>query len=232
MEPTPYSRRILLQFPTQMARRLSRSRTNDHAQYGVFSAPMGSSCRPHVLGGSGGGPHRHESPRSQPAQFALAFRFPVYCGPGSGALLRRQTGPGDARAHSPDLPPDRSRSRRSFVRCRLSRSPLTPCGFKRGSGAASTGQLGRRHNFAAFIFAVGSTIFFSLFLKSRSIPRLLAGWGLFASLLAMSACLAHLVRPSFSSMNLYAWVPMLLTETSTGLWLLIKSVKVPQPSAN
>jgi hypothetical protein len=47
----------------------------------------------------------------------------------------------------------------------------------------------------------------------------------------MSACLGHLVRPSFSSMAMGAWIPMLLAETSTGLWLLIKSVKAPQPSA-
>ena len=105
-------------------------------------------------------------------------------------------------------------------------------GSSAGAVLLQLASWGDATNFAAFIFAVGSTIFFSLFLKSRSIPRLLAGWGLFASLLAMSACLAHLVRPSVSSMNLYAWVPMLLTETSTGLWLLIKSVKVPQPSAN
>jgi hypothetical protein len=90
---------------------------------------------------------------------------------------------------------------------------------------------GNSTNFAAFIFTVGSTIFFSLFLKARSIPRLLAIWGLFSSLLAMSACLGHLVRPSFSSMAMGAWIPMLLAETSTGLWLLIKSVKAPQPSA-
>lgn len=86
-------------------------------------------------------------------------------------------------------------------------------------------------NFAAFVFTIGSTIFFYLFVKSGYIPRILAWWGLFASLLALSACLAHLLRPAFPSMTMYAWAPMLLAETSTGLWLLLKSVKVKASSS-
>ena len=80
--------------------------------------------------------------------------------------------------------------------------------------------------FAAFVFTIGSTIFFSLFVKSGYISRVLAWWGLFASVVAMAACLMHLLQPSFPAMTMYAWIPMLLAETSTGLWLLIKSVKV------
>lgn len=80
--------------------------------------------------------------------------------------------------------------------------------------------------FAAFVFTIGSTIFFCLFVKSGYIPRVLAWWGLFASVVAMAACLTHLLRPAFPAMTIYAWLPMLLAETSTGLWLLIKSVKV------
>ena len=83
-----------------------------------------------------------------------------------------------------------------------------------------------RTAFAAFVFTIGSTIFFYLFVKSGYIPRVLAWWGLFASVVAMTACLAHLLRPSFPAMTMYAWIPMLLAETTTGLWLLIKSVKV------
>jgi hypothetical protein len=81
-------------------------------------------------------------------------------------------------------------------------------------------------NFAAFVFTIGSTILFYLFLKSEYIPRILAWLGLFASVLAFSACLTHLLRPAFPAMTMYAWLPMLLAETSTGLWLVIKSVKV------
>jgi hypothetical protein len=84
--------------------------------------------------------------------------------------------------------------------------------------------------FAAFVFTTGSTIFFYLFVKSRYIPRVLAWWGLFASVVAMAACLTHLLRPAFPAMPMYAWLPMVLAETSTGLWLLIKSVDVKNTS--
>lgn len=86
-------------------------------------------------------------------------------------------------------------------------------------------------NFAAFVFTIGSTIFFYLFVTSGYIPRILAWWGLFSSVLALSACTAHLFRPAFPSMTMYAWTPMLLAETSTGLWLLLKSVNVRIPRA-
>ncbi len=81
-------------------------------------------------------------------------------------------------------------------------------------------------SFSAFSFTVGSTIFFALFVKSGYIPRILAWWGLFASLVALAACLTHLLRPAFPAMTMYAWIPMLLAETSTGLWLLFQSVNV------
>jgi hypothetical protein len=82
-----------------------------------------------------------------------------------------------------------------------------------------------RTAFAAFVFTIGSTIFFYLFVKSAYISRVLGWLGLFASVLALSACLTHLLRPTFPAMTMYAWVPMLVAETSTGLWLIMKSVK-------
>jgi len=81
-------------------------------------------------------------------------------------------------------------------------------------------------DFSAFAFTIGSTIFFSLFVRSGYIPRGLAWWGLFASVAAMGACLTHLAHPAFPAMTIYPWIPALLAETSTGLWLLVKSVKV------
>ncbi len=86
-------------------------------------------------------------------------------------------------------------------------------------------------SFAAFVFTIGSSIFFYLFARSDYIPRILAWWGLFASLLALAACLTHLLRPAFPAMTMYAWVPLLLAETSTGLWLLIKSVDAAKSEA-
>jgi hypothetical protein len=79
----------------------------------------------------------------------------------------------------------------------------------------------------AFVFTIGSTIFFYLFVKSGYIPQALAWLGLLASVIAMAACLMHFARSSFPAMTMYAWIPMLLAETSTGTWLLVKSVKQP-----
>ena len=78
----------------------------------------------------------------------------------------------------------------------------------------------------AFVFTLGSTLFFALFVRSGYIPRVLAWWGLFASVVALGACSIHLVRPDFPAMTMGAWIPALLAETSTGLWLLIRSVDV------
>lgn len=80
--------------------------------------------------------------------------------------------------------------------------------------------------FDAFVFTIGSTIFFWLFVMSGYIPRVLTWSGLFASVVAFAACLTHLLRPTFPAMTMYAWLPMLISEISTGLWLAIKSVEV------
>ena len=109
----------------------------------------------------------------------------------------------------------------AFVKAALSHSVF-------GTALLDVAQWDDTTAFGAFVFTIGSTIFFSLLAKSGSIPRVLAGWGLFASVvaIAMSACLTHLLRPALPTMTMYAWLPMLLAETSTGLWLLLKSVKV------
>ena len=106
----------------------------------------------------------------------------------------------------------------------------TLVGFDRVATAFSSAAFGkpllqflewnRATNFGAFIFTIGSTLFFLLFVRSRSIPRALAWLGLAASLAAFTACCMHLVRPHFPAMNAVGWGLMLLAEVSTGGWLL------------
>jgi hypothetical protein len=100
---------------------------------------------------------------------------------------------------------------------------LTPLSL--GGNLLDLARWDDRTAFAAFVFTIGSTFFFYLFVKSAYIPRILGWLGLFASVLALSACLTHLLRPAFPAMTMYAWFPMLLAETSTGLWLVVNSVK-------
>lgn len=78
---------------------------------------------------------------------------------------------------------------------------------------------------AAIFFCVGSTIFFYLFLRSGYVPRLLAAWGVFASLLYLIAFIGSLVVPQASGILVgVGSLPILVAEVSTGLWLLIRGI--------
>jgi hypothetical protein len=82
--------------------------------------------------------------------------------------------------------------------------------------------------YIGFVFlGTGSTIFAYLLLKSRYVPRALAGWGMFASPLLAVGALATLLSPWFAdTLSMAAMVPMFFYEVPLGLWFLIKGVKV------
>lgn len=66
-----------------------------------------------------------------------------------------------------------------------------------------------------------------LLLKSRYIPRLLAGWGVFASRLFATHALLLIVFPGAAArLQFVAYVPMGLYEVSLGFWLLLKGAKI------
>jgi uncharacterized membrane protein (GlpM family) len=80
---------------------------------------------------------------------------------------------------------------------------------------------------AAFL-GLGSTVFAYLWLKSRYIPRGLAAWGIFSSLVMVIGILAMMVFPGLGSVIGPAyWAPMFIFEVILGLWLLVKGI---QPS--
>lgn len=81
-------------------------------------------------------------------------------------------------------------------------------------------------NVSAIFFSLGSTLFFYLFLRSRSIPRLLAAWGIFASAVYATAWFVTLILPQFSSIALgLGSGPILIAELATAMWLLIRGIK-------
>jgi Domain of unknown function (DUF4386) len=81
-----------------------------------------------------------------------------------------------------------------------------------------------------FLFlGLGSAVFSYLWWKSRYIPRLLAGWGIFASLVMALMSLAIIVFPTLSKLGLTYMMPMGLYEFGLGLWLLIKGIQAPPP---
>jgi hypothetical protein len=94
----------------------------------------------------------------------------------------------------------------------------------RGAGSAT-------HNIAVLCFSIGSLLFFWLFWRSRTIPRILSGIGLLASVLVMIIGFAGLLAPEWNGILQYGWAPMAVAEGGAGLWLLVKGVKLDQPDA-
>jgi hypothetical protein len=88
---------------------------------------------------------------------------------------------------------------------------------------------GEAFSIGFFFLGLGSAVFSYLWWKSRYIPRLLAGWGIFASLVMALMSLAIIVFPTLSKLGLTYMMPMGLYEFGLGLWLLIKGIQAPPP---
>jgi hypothetical protein len=94
-------------------------------------------------------------------------------------------------------------------------------------GALADLSTGVATQVSAIFFCVGSTIFFYLFLKSKYIPRVLSAWGIFASLVYAVVWFVSLILPQYSATAVaYGSLPILIAELSTGLWLLIRGIKI------
>jgi hypothetical protein len=80
-----------------------------------------------------------------------------------------------------------------------------------------------------FVFlGAGSTLFAYLLYRSRYVPRLISGWGVFASLLLSVGALGTLLSPWFATnLSMITMVPMFFFEVPLGIWLLVRGVKVP-----
>ena len=83
---------------------------------------------------------------------------------------------------------------------------------------------GQAMNAGFVLLGLGSAVFAALFWRSRYIPRLIAGWGLFASLLLSAGSLVVLVFPRAASMAYM--MPMGLYEVGLGIWLLAKGLEL------
>ncbi len=81
-------------------------------------------------------------------------------------------------------------------------------------------------NIAAIFFSMGSILFFYLFLKGNSIPKVLSALGLFGSVLVPIVCFGSLISPQHAKMLQFGWLPVGVAEILVGLWLLFKGVNV------
>jgi hypothetical protein len=80
-----------------------------------------------------------------------------------------------------------------------------------------------------FVFlGLGSALFSYLWFKSRYIPRALAAWGIFSSLVLAIVTLAIMVFPNLAAiLSLSYMVPIAIYEFTLGFWLLIKGIQAP-----
>jgi len=115
-----------------------------------------------------------------------------------------------------------------FVKLRLYTAPQSIGGADTGSSqtlvdlASHAGFV--TYNISAIFFSVGSIIFSYLFFKSRYIPRILAGFDVFASVVVTIMCFASLIYPERAGTLQYGWAPMAIAEVTTGVWLIVFSV--------
>jgi hypothetical protein len=86
-------------------------------------------------------------------------------------------------------------------------------------------------NISMIFLAVGSAIFFYLFYKSRYIPRLLAGWGVFASVVMFVVSVAMFLFPENMRTLQLGWGPLGIAEIGTALWLTMVGIREPRAAA-
>ena len=84
-----------------------------------------------------------------------------------------------------------------------------------------------------FIFlGLGSTVFAYILLRSRYIPRVLAGWGVFASVLLATYNLVIIIVPAVTKLMYVSLGPMGIYEIAIGLWLLTKGARIQESSTS
>lgn len=79
-------------------------------------------------------------------------------------------------------------------------------------------------NISAILFSIGSLIFFYLFLKSKYIPQIISVLGISASVIVTLVGFTILISPDVASAIQLGWIPMIIAEITTGVWLLFKGL--------
>jgi len=88
-------------------------------------------------------------------------------------------------------------------------------------------------NLGFVLLGLGSTVFAYLLLRSGYVPKALAGWGIFASLLLAMAAASVVVFPDAARpFYMPALAPMGVYEIALGFWLLLKGAKIESVSAS
>src|SRR5262249_44426576 len=87
------------------------------------------------------------------------------------------------------------------------------------------GARGDDYNVAEIFLGLGSTVFAYLWFKSRYVPRALAAWGIFASLMVAVCTLAIILFPKVQDISFpWAYLPIAIFELTMGFWLSIRGL--------
>jgi hypothetical protein len=89
------------------------------------------------------------------------------------------------------------------------------------------GAQGAEFSIGLVFYALGSTLFCYLLLKSRYIPRVLAWWGLLGSAISLLSSLTIIVFPAASGIAPDCYIPVGTFEIVTGFWLLLRGIRLP-----
>jgi hypothetical protein len=90
------------------------------------------------------------------------------------------------------------------------------------------------YNVGLVFLGLGSAVFGFLWLKSRFIPRVLAGLGVFASLVLATCAFVFIIFPearNVITVGVYTG-PMFIFELLIGFWLLIKGIRATETDAD
>jgi hypothetical protein len=91
----------------------------------------------------------------------------------------------------------------------------------------SIGVLGAGYTVGFVFLGLGSTVFGYLWFKSRYIPRVLAAFGVFSSLLLATCNFAFIIFPAFAKLvSPFYMAPMGVFEVTMGGWLLLKGLRL------
>lgn len=87
------------------------------------------------------------------------------------------------------------------------------------------GVQGLAMNVGFILLGLGSAVFAYLLLKSGYIPKVLAIWGIFSSLVLALVTLGIMVFPTLAALGMAYMLPMGIYEVALGFWLLFKGLK-------
>jgi hypothetical protein len=74
------------------------------------------------------------------------------------------------------------------------------------------------------LLGLGQAVFALAWLRSRYVPRVLAAWGVFASLLLATGPIVNMLAPGSAPLMAFM-VPMFFYEVPLGLWLLTRGLR-------